>query len=52
MAVINMFANSTCEQQAGGKGDSTQGSGPNTDKAKEALEAAREYFVKQTGLTV
>lgn len=39
-------------QQAGGKGDSIQGSGPNVDKAQEALDAAREYFVKQTGFTV
>lgn len=43
---------SLTNRQAGGKGDSTQGSGPNVDKAQEALDAARDYFVKQTGFTV
>ncbi|KAH9935401.1 tRNA synthetases class II (A)-domain-containing protein [Fomitopsis serialis] len=38
--------------KAGGKADSAQGSGVNVDKTEDALEAARNYFVKQTGLTV
>ncbi|KZT63772.1 hypothetical protein DAEQUDRAFT_699743 [Daedalea quercina L-15889] len=38
--------------KAGGKGDSAQGSGVNVDKANEALDAARDYFTKQTGLTI
>ncbi|KAH9831216.1 tRNA synthetases class II (A)-domain-containing protein [Rhodofomes roseus] len=38
--------------KAGGKADSVQGSGVNADKTNEALDAARSYFTKQTGLTV